>query len=39
MMCNAMGEFDVENFEEKIDRGTRLVSVVLSSNITGTRAL
>ena len=38
VLCNKYGEFDAEKFKEKIDRKTKLVSVIFSSNVTGTTA-
>lgn len=38
VLCNKDGEFDAEKFKEKIDRKTKLVSVIFSSNVTGTTA-
>lgn len=38
VMCKGDGEFDAEEFKKKIDKNTRLVSVIHASNVTGTRA-
>ena len=38
VMCDKKGEFDIEKFEEKIDKKTKVVSVVFTSNDTGTTA-
>ena len=38
VLCNKDGEFDVEKFKEKIDKKTKLVSIVFTSNVTGTTA-
>ena len=38
VLCDKEGEFDIEKFEEKIDKKTKLVSVVFTSNVTGTTA-
>jgi cysteine desulfurase/selenocysteine lyase len=38
VLCDKEGEFDIEKFEEKIDKKTKLVSVVFASNVTGTTA-
>jgi cysteine desulfurase/selenocysteine lyase len=34
--ANESGEFEISDFEEKIDEKTKLVSVIFSSNVTGT---
>jgi len=36
VLCSKDGEFDLEKFKEKIDKKTRLISVIFSSNVTGT---
>jgi cysteine desulfurase/selenocysteine lyase len=36
VLCNKDGEFNIEKFEEKIDKRTKLISVVFTSNVTGT---
>ncbi len=36
VLCNKEGEFDVEDFENKIDKRTKLVSIIFTSNVTGT---
>ncbi len=38
VLCNDEGEFDVEDFKEKIDNKTKLVSIVFVSNVTATKA-
>jgi len=38
VLCNKEGELDIEKFEEKIDKKTKLVSIVFASNVTGTIA-
>lgn len=38
VLSNKEGEFDLEKFEEKIDKKTKLVSVIFASNVTGTIA-
>ena len=38
VLCNKEGEFDIESFKEKIDRKTKLVSIIFVSNVTGTIA-
>lgn len=37
VMSNSEGEFDSTNFEEKINKKTKLISVIFSSNVTGTK--
>jgi cysteine desulfurase/selenocysteine lyase len=37
VFCNKEGIFNIEDFKEKIDKGTKLVSVVFGSNVTGTK--
>ena len=37
VFCNREGIFNIEDFKEKIDKKTRLVSIVFGSNVTGTR--
>ncbi len=36
VLCNKQGEFDIRDFEKKIDRKTKLVSVIFTSNVAGT---
>ncbi len=36
VLCNKEGEFNVEDFKNKIDKKTKLVSVIFTSNVTGT---
>jgi cysteine desulfurase/selenocysteine lyase len=38
VLCDMEGEFNIEDFKNKIDKRTRLVSVIHASNVTGTRA-
>jgi len=38
VLCGNEGEFNIEEFKKKIDKKTRLVSVIHASNVTGTRA-
>lgn len=38
VLCNENGEFDIEEFKKKITRHTKLVSLVFTSNVTGTTA-
>jgi len=37
VLCNKEGEFNIEDFKEKIDKKTRLVSIIHASNVTATR--
>jgi len=37
ILCNKEGEFDIEKFKEKIDKKTKLVSIIYASNVTATR--
>lgn len=37
-LCNEEGEFASKEFQEKIDRKTKLVSIIHASNVAGTRA-
>jgi len=37
VMCNKEGELTIESFKEKIDRRTKMVSVIVASNVAGTR--
>jgi cysteine desulfurase/selenocysteine lyase len=37
VLCNEEGEFNVEQFKEKIDNRTKLVSIIFVSNVTATR--
>ncbi|MDI6798706.1 MAG: cysteine desulfurase [Candidatus Aenigmarchaeota archaeon] len=36
VLCNKEGELSIEDFEDKIDEKTKLVSVIFASNVTGT---
>jgi cysteine desulfurase/selenocysteine lyase len=38
VLCNKEGEFNPEDFKEKIDKKTKLISIVFTSNVTGTTA-
>jgi cysteine desulfurase/selenocysteine lyase len=38
VLCNKEGEFNLKDFEDKIDKKTKLVSIIHASNVTGTRA-
>jgi cysteine desulfurase/selenocysteine lyase len=38
VLCNKEGEFDIESFKEKIDKRTKLISIIFASNVTGTIA-
>ncbi len=38
VMCNGEGEFSIEDFKKKIDRKTKLVSVIHASNVTSTKS-
>lgn len=38
VLCNKEGEFNVEDFKKKIDKRTKVVSVIFTSNVTGTTA-
>lgn len=38
VLCNKEGEFNIEDFKKKIDRKTKLVSIVHASNVTATKA-
>jgi len=38
VLCDNDGEFKVEDFKNKIDKKTRLVSIIHASNVTGTKA-
>jgi cysteine desulfurase/selenocysteine lyase len=38
VLCDEEGQFDVEEFKKKIDKKTKLVSVIHASNVTGTKA-
>lgn len=38
VLCNNEGEFKIEDFKSKIDRRTRLVSIIHASNVTATRS-
>jgi len=37
VLCNEEGEFSIEQFKEKIDNKTKLVSIIFASNVTATR--
>ena len=38
VLCDNDGEFKIEDFKSKIDKKTKLVSIIHVSNVTGTRA-
>lgn len=38
VLASENGEFDPEKFKEKIDKNTKLVSIIFASNVTGTVA-
>lgn len=38
VFCNQEGIFNIEDFKEKIDSKTKLVSIVFTSNVTATKA-
>jgi len=38
VLCDNEGEFNIEEFKRKIDKKTKLVSVIHVSNVTGTKA-
>jgi cysteine desulfurase/selenocysteine lyase len=38
VLCDNEGEFNIEEFKKKIDKRTKLVSIIHASNVTGTRA-
>lgn len=38
VLCDNEGEFNIEDFKKKIDKKTKLVSIIHASNVTGTRA-
>ena len=38
VLCDNNGEFKVEDFKNKIDKKTKLVSIIHASNVTGTKA-
>jgi len=38
VLCNKEGEFSIEDFKKKIDKKTRLVSIIHASNVTATRS-
>jgi cysteine desulfurase/selenocysteine lyase len=38
VLCDNDGEFNIEEFKKKIDKKTKLVSVIHVSNVTGTKA-
>ncbi|MFH1474092.1 MAG: cysteine desulfurase, partial [Candidatus Aenigmatarchaeota archaeon] len=35
--CNKEGEFNLEDFKKKIDKKTKLISIIHASNVTGTK--
>ncbi|MEM5778368.1 MAG: SufS family cysteine desulfurase [Candidatus Aenigmatarchaeota archaeon] len=37
VLCNKDGEFNIEDFKNKIDKKTKLVSIIHASNVTGTK--
>jgi len=37
VLCNKEGEFNIKDFQEKIDKKTKLVSIIYASNVTGTK--
>jgi len=38
VLCDKEGEFKIEEFKNKLDKKTKLVSVIHASNVTGTKA-
>jgi cysteine desulfurase/selenocysteine lyase len=38
VLCNKDGEFNAEDFKKKIDKKTKVVSLIFTSNVTGTTA-
>jgi cysteine desulfurase/selenocysteine lyase len=38
VLCDNYGEFKIEDFKNRIDKKTKLVSIIHASNVTGTRA-
>jgi cysteine desulfurase / selenocysteine lyase len=38
VLCNEQGEFNIEDFKSKIDKKTKLVSIIHASNVTSTRS-
>jgi cysteine desulfurase/selenocysteine lyase len=38
VLCNKEGEFNVEDFKKKIDKKTKIVSIIHASNVTATRS-
>jgi len=38
VLCNKEGEFNIKDFQEKIDKKTKLVSIIYASNVTGTKS-
>jgi len=38
VLCDNNGEFKIEDFKNKIDKKTKLVSIIHASNVTGTKA-
>jgi len=38
VLCNNEGEFSIEDFKSKIDRKTKIVSIIHASNVTATRS-
>lgn len=37
VLCNKEGEFNIEDFKKKIDKKTKLVSIIFASNVTATK--
>jgi cysteine desulfurase/selenocysteine lyase len=37
VLCNNEGEFNIEDFKNKIDKKTKIISIIHASNVTGTR--
>jgi cysteine desulfurase/selenocysteine lyase len=37
VLCNKEGELSIEDFKNKLDKKTKLVSIIYASNVTGTR--
>jgi cysteine desulfurase/selenocysteine lyase len=38
VLCNNEGEFNIEEFKNKINKKTKLISIIHASNVTGTKA-
>jgi len=38
VLCDNEGEFKIEDFKNKIDKKTKIVSIIHASNVTGTKA-